>query len=1010
MESPSKRLKLGHAPYDDDDDDDDTNLDELSMTPTQFNARQDPLYKLDKGRAKAATRLKSAFERIFEKYERDFTGVGDEIDLETGEVVVNNGHLQSLEDENDRTREGSISSDEEERIMRGKDVKPRKGSHSNSLVRTTPQGSHTGQNQLAMANGVNHQLTPFEMPPSAPGFSNPYMFGPPMFNGPVDPLWQAPEVPIPLYQDRFGFMGQPFGYPPSFGYGYGSMLPPGGNLGNGPLRSLLRPQPPKKLHCTKTSGRKPLHRVSSASEDSEEDDILLGNNTQEITKSTATGSNKSSPVARAAKNTTPSAQENREQPKNATTDKISQKPRRPGRPKKMNVPAEPPGSNDETIEEHGESIDTTLSTRTSESAAESTTSSIATSILPQSSEEGILARQIAAKLAQARTLTRKSVESFEDQHRRSSRARKKTEFYSQITWTKVRQLKSDPVDITDTTENAADEALDLLPLDTSSSTGDIATDDPISEYISQPELSNEGVLTRAPSITLPDQGVRCDELLANRKGTDGNERPVESDPRDNASTIEDSVQRTSLFPNSEADIKEKETLLRDNETLSCSQSVNLPREKESPHTTQDSSQNVPSNHESNQKPITDSHTTEDMNIELDVRITVRDLAGNEIPGASKELRQSIFVPDGSQEERQNPPVRTEPEEATAPLSDLVQREAEEAVTLLHESVQTQPDATTLLSDPVQEETQAPEPDAVGTELQLDDAVHWPNSTELVSQSPGLPSEDETMSLPSEIAIIPIEDEQVPASKSELVMRPMMPDTLPRGEPKQATDVNEEETTSAPMNPPPQPVKVTANTPIPRTPRKRRRPAVEAEPSSSTPRSTSTKKKLSLTSLVPDDPDEDDDELSVLSSSVPSPFYNSRLNRLSTPSKHSSPASTPHKTGRRHGFLMGSKTSTPHRGGKRIPPPATDSRALGSSKRRFAGTSSAVQSSPLARSVMHFDRSDLVTATPTKWNRNGAGPEPDPMDSSLVRTPGGSARRCGEDGYVCERDFCFTCCK
>ncbi|KAF2400536.1 hypothetical protein EJ06DRAFT_433878 [Trichodelitschia bisporula] len=44
-------------------------------------------------------RLKSAFDAIYEKYGRDFTNVADEIDLVTGEVVVNNGHLDSMHGE-----------------------------------------------------------------------------------------------------------------------------------------------------------------------------------------------------------------------------------------------------------------------------------------------------------------------------------------------------------------------------------------------------------------------------------------------------------------------------------------------------------------------------------------------------------------------------------------------------------------------------------------------------------------------------------------------------------------------------------------------------------------------------------------------------------------------------------------------------------------------------------------------------------------------------------------------
>ncbi|EKG11922.1 SANT domain DNA binding protein [Macrophomina phaseolina MS6] len=46
-------------------------------------------------------RLKNTFEHIFEKYSRDFSGIGDEIDLETGEIVVDNGHIAQLQDERD---------------------------------------------------------------------------------------------------------------------------------------------------------------------------------------------------------------------------------------------------------------------------------------------------------------------------------------------------------------------------------------------------------------------------------------------------------------------------------------------------------------------------------------------------------------------------------------------------------------------------------------------------------------------------------------------------------------------------------------------------------------------------------------------------------------------------------------------------------------------------------------------------------------------------------------------
>jgi hypothetical protein len=57
--------------------------------------------RLDKRRAYNDFRLKSRFESIFEKYGKDFSGVGDVIDLQTGKLVVNNGHLITMEHERD---------------------------------------------------------------------------------------------------------------------------------------------------------------------------------------------------------------------------------------------------------------------------------------------------------------------------------------------------------------------------------------------------------------------------------------------------------------------------------------------------------------------------------------------------------------------------------------------------------------------------------------------------------------------------------------------------------------------------------------------------------------------------------------------------------------------------------------------------------------------------------------------------------------------------------------------
>ncbi|EMC95277.1 hypothetical protein BAUCODRAFT_35264 [Baudoinia panamericana UAMH 10762] len=57
--------------------------------------------ELERDRYANDQRLKSRFENIFAKYARDFSGIGDEIDMETGEIVVDNGHLANMQHEAD---------------------------------------------------------------------------------------------------------------------------------------------------------------------------------------------------------------------------------------------------------------------------------------------------------------------------------------------------------------------------------------------------------------------------------------------------------------------------------------------------------------------------------------------------------------------------------------------------------------------------------------------------------------------------------------------------------------------------------------------------------------------------------------------------------------------------------------------------------------------------------------------------------------------------------------------
>lgn len=62
-------------------------------------------FDLGEARARNNLKLKSRFEGIFEKYGKDFSSMGDEIDLKTGAIIVNNGHLEDMQNEQDIGRE-----------------------------------------------------------------------------------------------------------------------------------------------------------------------------------------------------------------------------------------------------------------------------------------------------------------------------------------------------------------------------------------------------------------------------------------------------------------------------------------------------------------------------------------------------------------------------------------------------------------------------------------------------------------------------------------------------------------------------------------------------------------------------------------------------------------------------------------------------------------------------------------------------------------------------------------
>lgn len=105
MERPSKRRRL-FAPLDSELSQSFDNRHAYYDKPDElYEEEAEPAYNpeldLQQKRARLDLKLKSTFESIFEKYGKSFDGVGDEIDLYTGEIIVDNGHLLQMQDERD---------------------------------------------------------------------------------------------------------------------------------------------------------------------------------------------------------------------------------------------------------------------------------------------------------------------------------------------------------------------------------------------------------------------------------------------------------------------------------------------------------------------------------------------------------------------------------------------------------------------------------------------------------------------------------------------------------------------------------------------------------------------------------------------------------------------------------------------------------------------------------------------------------------------------------------------
>ncbi|KAJ5157820.1 uncharacterized protein N7482_008920 [Penicillium canariense] len=193
IEHPAKRARLSY----------------ISGSPEEVGEASEE-WDLHAARAQNDLRLKSIFEGIFSKYGNDFSEVGDEIDLETGEIVVNNGHLQGLHDEADAGNEEQawlLETDpatSEDEVQDGdEELVGAQGAASGRNSQRELLGSGTdGDANVSLCDAA---LTSLEPGPGIPGSSR-SVFGEPSSAphhiekdpGPKDPVWQAPDLP-PLF-------------------------------------------------------------------------------------------------------------------------------------------------------------------------------------------------------------------------------------------------------------------------------------------------------------------------------------------------------------------------------------------------------------------------------------------------------------------------------------------------------------------------------------------------------------------------------------------------------------------------------------------------------------------------------------------------------------------------------------------------------------------------------------------------------------------------------------------
>ncbi|KAI0877671.1 hypothetical protein GGS24DRAFT_92624 [Hypoxylon argillaceum] len=1084
MEPPSKRLRLDASSYDDDDEEE--NQDELSMTPAQFDAFQDPMYQLDKGRAKAATRLKSTFEDIFAKYGKDFDDKdGDLINFYTDEIEVDNGHLNSLENRKYGATEDSGSSDEEERIPNRKSSG--RGDKSRSKSKSIMPANRTKLTRMPHFQSPWNEppgLDPYRLSslnfPSPHGAYPPFDFGRSLYgNSPIDPAWQTPDLPIQLPSYQYGS--------PTAGGGS-----PFGPFGVHPHHITKRLVSAKSflLRPASTSSQVHDHLPEDEEVRDEEDDILLGGDKgAEGLQAHSKGPHKtlipvdSRPVSYQssqgpteqlsfhrtglledgsgnepanmrkegvqAKTTEFSTVETASalgQPVDKSSqhhqtrkDQNSSSPthRKRGRPKKSNTPQFAEALNEESkIEprllgpnERRIEIILPMMARLFPTETEQAADSVATMINEDPDKPEIewsvsIDENVETTPFNGSLHTSNSIGDHGDKvfHRSSPALAENLEDTSLKHTAEIFERLKQP-ESSKPQDSQSEQTQVLIDLsNTDSRPSDKQHLEPACSKTSQElqppqtganNITSDTFLVNAQRI---EQKAHC-EIESNVIASDQWPSPIS--PILDAHVVEEQVaHNTSL------------------EGIVKTTLVDQHKSKQVPIELLPQAQNLREGSADGTANIADSAMTEavDTKIAISPGLESSHCENEDVP--SDELDDA---PAGSIGEETPPAYRHALNNTTTPRYDTQLEDVfvslempnghETRVLALEQKVGSRspehhsPMCATPKSDQyVDQDHPLPTSDIsdIGEDQETDAADQLPLTSVLVPEIDALqldsdhldaqrsPSLEATELPDQDLSAFPTGSDAY--STSKLVLRLSTVSTYTT-QIDARHDFGTGRSPSPELGTPtgPEIVRRVDSGPkgslTPTTPTRKRGSRI-AKPRSSHHRSPSTK-RFPLSSLIPNGiDDESDDELSMVGS------FSSATSRLHSPfsraSNNASPdlpplLSTPRKRTRKNGLLAGSPESirTPNRiirfNHRQNIPPATDSRTSRNQARR--GQSRAVHSSPLARRV-----AERLLSSPTKRHR--ATPT---MSPGLVASPHGTLRRCGENGFVCERAFCLTCC-